>query len=213
MPWTVSPLNYMSCVHGFEHALYSHSLLHACMIGTSTDRCLLCITSSSRSCCAVPNLDRAQTQVCQNCRLVSSEDKVILFFKCLLHKVVVHTDPCKCGNCNHCCLRPPCASGHLATANGAVALLDNFPSMDSTEVAQAKAYGAIILAHGNMAEWAFTNAISIGSGRCQIPLFCITENCPPPPPLPSPFPLRGSFRFPPPLTSSCTLPKPFTQGY
>ncbi|KAL0042039.1 hypothetical protein WJX77_001435 [Trebouxia sp. C0004] len=53
--------------------------------------------------------------------------------------------------------------GHLATANGAVALLDNFPSMDSTEVAQAKAYGAIILAHGNMAEWAFTNAISIGS--------------------------------------------------
>ena len=36
--------------------------------------------------------------------------------------------------------------------------------MDSTEVAQAKAYGAIILAHGNMAEWAFTNAISIGSG-------------------------------------------------
>ncbi len=55
-------------------------------------------------------------------------------------------------------------TGHLATANGAVALLDNFPSMDSTEVAQAKAYGAIILAHGNMAEWAFTNAISIGSG-------------------------------------------------
>ncbi|DBA85173.1 TPA: hypothetical protein ACH3X2_005886 [Trebouxia sp. C0005] len=53
--------------------------------------------------------------------------------------------------------------GHLATANGAVALLDNFPSMDATEVAQAKAYGAIILAHGNMAEWAFTNAISIGS--------------------------------------------------
>ena len=36
--------------------------------------------------------------------------------------------------------------------------------MDSTEVSQAKAYGAIILAHGNMAEWAFTNAISIGSG-------------------------------------------------
>lgn len=54
--------------------------------------------------------------------------------------------------------------GHLATANGAVALLDNFPSMDATEVAQAKAYGAIVLAHGNMAEWAFTNAISIGSG-------------------------------------------------
>ena len=56
------------------------------------------------------------------------------------------------------------STGHLATANGAVALLDNFPSMDATEVAQAKAYGAIILAHGNMAEWAFTNAISIGSG-------------------------------------------------
>ena len=60
-------------------------------------------------------------------------------------------------------------TGHLATANGAVALLDNFPSMDATEVAQAKAYGAIILAHGNMAEWAFTNAISIGSGWCQSP--------------------------------------------
>jgi len=58
-----------------------------------------------------------------------------------------------------------CAVGHLATANGAVALLDNFPSMDATEVAQAKAYGAIVLAHGNMAEWAFTNAISIGSGQ------------------------------------------------
>ena len=29
-------------------------------------------------------------------------------------------------------------AGKLATANGAVALLDNFPSMDSTEVAQAK---------------------------------------------------------------------------
>ena len=43
-------------------------------------------------------------------------------------------------------------------------MLDNYPSMDATEVAQAKAYGAIILAHGNMAEWAFTNAISIGSG-------------------------------------------------
>ncbi|KAL3161962.1 hypothetical protein ABBQ38_009042 [Trebouxia sp. C0009 RCD-2024] len=53
--------------------------------------------------------------------------------------------------------------GGVATANGAVALLDNMPKMDSTEVAQAKAKGAIILAHGNMAEWAFTNAISIGS--------------------------------------------------
>lgn len=61
-----------------------------------------------------------------------------------------------------------CTVGHLATANGAVALLDNFPSMDATEVAQAKAYGAIILAHGNMAEWAFTNAISIGSGQLSI---------------------------------------------
>lgn len=61
-------------------------------------------------------------------------------------------------------------AGHLATANGAVALLDNFPSQDSTEVAQAKAHGAIILAHGNMAEWAFTNAISIGSGMlCMHP--------------------------------------------
>lgn len=61
-------------------------------------------------------------------------------------------------------------AGHLATANGAVALLDNFPSQDSTEVAQAKAHGAIILAHGNMAEWAFTNAISIGSGMpCMQP--------------------------------------------
>ena len=58
-----------------------------------------------------------------------------------------------------------CLAGRLATANGAVALLDNYPSQDSTEVAQAKAYGAIILAHGNMAEWAFTNAISIGSGH------------------------------------------------
>lgn len=55
-------------------------------------------------------------------------------------------------------------AGNAATANGAVALLDNMPSMDSTEVAQAKAQGAIILARGNMAEWAFTNAISIGSG-------------------------------------------------
>ena len=61
------------------------------------------------------------------------------------------------------------STGHLATANGAVALLDNFPSMDATEVAQAKAYGAIILAHGNMAEWAFTNAISIGSGMHLTP--------------------------------------------
>lgn len=58
---------------------------------------------------------------------------------------------------------PP--TGRIATANGAVALLDNFPSQDATEVAQAKAYGAIVLAHGNMAEWAFTNAISIGSGQ------------------------------------------------
>ena len=55
-------------------------------------------------------------------------------------------------------------AGNAATANGAVALLDNMPSMDSTEVAQAKAQGAIILARGNMAEWAFSNAISIGSG-------------------------------------------------
>lgn len=55
-------------------------------------------------------------------------------------------------------------AGNAATANGAVALLDNMPSMDATEVAQAKAQGAIILARGNMAEWAFTNAISIGSG-------------------------------------------------
>lgn len=54
--------------------------------------------------------------------------------------------------------------GNAATGNGAVALLDNMPSMDSTQVAQAKAQGAIILARGNMAEWAFTNAISIGSG-------------------------------------------------
>ena len=59
-----------------------------------------------------------------------------------------------------------CAGG-AATANGAVALLDNVPSMDATEVAQAKAHGAIILARGNMAEWAFTNAISIGSGLWQ----------------------------------------------
>lgn len=44
------------------------------------------------------------------------------------------------------------------------------PSMDATEVAQAKAYGALILARGNMAEWAFTNAISIGSGLpCLLP--------------------------------------------
>ena len=59
-------------------------------------------------------------------------------------------------------------TGRVATANGAVALLDNFPSQDATEVAQAKAYGAIILAHGNMAEWAFTNAISIGAGQLHI---------------------------------------------
>lgn len=62
-------------------------------------------------------------------------------------------------------------AGNAATGNGAVALLDNMPSMDSTQVAQAKAQGAIILARGNMAEWAFTNAISIGSGsqttRCR----------------------------------------------
>lgn len=62
-----------------------------------------------------------------------------------------------------------CAGG-AATANGAVALLDNMPSMDATEVAQAKAQGAIILARGNMAEWAFTNAISIGSGQWQLAL-------------------------------------------
>ncbi len=114
----------------------------------------------------------------------------------------VHIEPCKCGNCNYCCLRPACFSGHLATANGAVALLDNFPSMDSTEVAQAKAYGAIILAHGNMAEWAFTNAISIGSGWCPIPLFCITDPVPPPLLLP----------LSPPPTSSCMPPKLLTRS-
>ncbi|GAQ83619.1 Amidase family protein [Klebsormidium nitens] len=51
----------------------------------------------------------------------------------------------------------------VATANGAVALLDNFPSADATIVAQIKAAGAVILAKGNMAEWAFSNAVSIGS--------------------------------------------------
>ncbi len=75
--------------------------------------------------------------------------------------------------------------------------------MDATEVAQAKAYGAIILAHGNMAEWAFTNAISIGSGRCQIPLFCNTE--PPPPPL-----IPALFPSPPPLALRQSR---LTQGY
>ena len=53
----------------------------------------------------------------------------------------------------------------MATANGAVALLDNMPSMDATEVMQIKRYGALVLAKGNMAEWAFSNAISIGSGK------------------------------------------------
>ena len=53
----------------------------------------------------------------------------------------------------------------MATANGAMALLDNMPSMDATEVMQVKKYGALVLAKGNMAEWAFSNAISIGSGK------------------------------------------------
>lgn len=71
------------------------------------------------------------------------------------------------GNCLHQFMIA--YAGNAATANGAVALLDNMPSMDSTEVAQAKAQGAIILARGNMAEWAFTNAISIGSGPKMAP--------------------------------------------
>ena len=53
----------------------------------------------------------------------------------------------------------------MATSNGAVALLDNFPPQDATEVMQVKNYGALVLAKGNMAEWAFSNAISIGSGK------------------------------------------------
>ena len=60
----------------------------------------------------------------------------------------------------------------MATANGAVALLDNMPPQDATEVMQVKKYGALVLAKGNMAEWAFSNAISIGSGKlvCAVSL-------------------------------------------
>ena len=162
-----------------------------CHTGNSNGRCLFCITPGSMSCCAIPHLDNARTAVCQDwsgkssafCMqlLVCSDLTTWSCYKTTSAPHFVHIEPCRCSNCNYCCLRPLYASGHLATANGAVALLDNFPSMDSTEVAQAKAYGAIILAHGNMAEWAFTNAISIGSGWCQMPLFCITDPVPPPP--------------------------------
>ncbi|KAK9817271.1 hypothetical protein WJX72_012093 [[Myrmecia] bisecta] len=51
----------------------------------------------------------------------------------------------------------------VATANGAIALLDNLPPQDATMVAQLKAAGAVVLAKTNMAEWAFSNAVSIGS--------------------------------------------------
>eukprot|EP00891_Asterochloris_glomerata_P007381 jgi/Astpho2/7381/Aster-01970 len=63
----------------------------------------------------------------------------------------------------------------LATANGAVALLDNMPPQDATEVMQVKKYGALVLAKGNMAEWAFSNAISIGSGKLACAVFLPLE--------------------------------------
>ncbi len=63
----------------------------------------------------------------------------------------------------------------MATANGAVALLDNMPPQDATEVMQVKKYGALVLAKGNMAEWAFSNAISIGSGKLACAVFLPLE--------------------------------------
>ena len=44
---------------------------------------------------------------------------------------------------------------------------------------QVKKYGALVLAKGNMAEWAFSNAISIGSGKQApaVPSSCPWTNC------------------------------------
>ena len=56
--------------------------------------------------------------------------------------------------------------------------------MPLTEVMQVKKYGALVLAKGNMAEWAFSNAISIGSGKwapavlsclCNPQTDCVTD--------------------------------------
>ena len=40
---------------------------------------------------------------------------------------------------------------------------------------QVKKYGALVLAKGNMAEWAFSNAISIGSGKLACAVFLPLE--------------------------------------
>ena len=49
------------------------------------------------------------------------------------------------------------------------------PFVPLTEVMQVKKYGALVLAKGNMAEWAFSNAISIGSGKRDpaVPSSCL----------------------------------------
>ena len=98
----------------------------------------------------------------------------------LLLKCVVSIDAPASKRCSDALLHqdpPVCPAVGMATANGAVALLDNMPSMDATEVMQVKNYGALVLAKGNMAEWAFSNAISIGSGKLAHAVFLPWTSC------------------------------------
>eukprot|EP00884_Botryococcus_braunii_P006539 jgi/Botrbrau1/15887/Bobra.40_1s0070.1 len=51
----------------------------------------------------------------------------------------------------------------MAATNGASALLDNLPAADATLVRKLKEAGALVLGKSNMAEWAFSPLISVGS--------------------------------------------------
>ncbi len=75
-----------------ENTILRVCCMHAyCGTGISTGRCLLCNTSSSCSwtCCAVSNWDSAQTKVCRDCRLVRSEDRVIILNTVSLTKLLL----------------------------------------------------------------------------------------------------------------------------
>lgn len=52
---------------------------------------------------------------------------------------------------------------NMAASNGAAGLMDNVPAADAHQVALLKAAGALVLAKANMAEWAFSPEVSIGS--------------------------------------------------
>jgi amidase len=51
----------------------------------------------------------------------------------------------------------------LQTSNGALAFAGYLPAQDATQVARAKAAGAIVLAKSNMAEWAFSPVETVSS--------------------------------------------------